>query len=80
MSSEQAAAIPEHFEDALQELESLVENLERGELSLEESLRQFERGIQLARQCQQSLAQAEQRVQVLMEQAGEQQLQDIAAE
>ncbi len=53
------------FEQALSELESLVETLERGELSLEESLKTFERGIELTRTCQQALKEAEQKVEIL---------------
>lgn len=59
------------FEKALEELEGLIERLERGELPLEESLREFERGIALTRSCQQALKEAEQKVRVLTEQ-GEQ--------
>ena len=55
------------FEAALEELESLVERMESGSLSLDESLAAFERGIRLTRQCQQSLSAAEQRVRVLLE-------------
>ena len=54
------------FEKALAELESLVENLERGELPLEETLKQFERGIELTRSCQKALQSAEQRVEILL--------------
>ena len=57
---------PPAFEDLLTELESLVEIMEKGELSLEESLKSFERGIQLTRSCQQHLKDAEQKVQVLV--------------
>lgn len=53
------------FEQALAELETLVESLERGELSLEESLKSFERGVELTRSCQQSLKAAEQKVRIL---------------
>ncbi len=53
------------FESALEELEKLVERMEKGELTLEESLRDFERGIELTRRCQQALQEAEQRVQML---------------
>ncbi len=53
------------FEASLQELERLVERMEKGELTLEESLQDFERGIQLTRKCQQALREAEQRVQIL---------------
>ena len=58
------------FETSLKELESLVERMEEGEQSLEQSLKDFERGITLTRQCQQSLQQAEQRVQELISQNG----------
>ena len=53
------------FEDALTELESIVDALEKGEMSLEESLSVFERGIGLTRTCQQALDAAEQRVRIL---------------
>ncbi len=56
---------PGDFEAALEELEKLVERMEKGELTLEESLRDFERGIELTRKCQQALHEAEQRVQML---------------
>jgi len=55
------------FETALADLEKLVELMESGEISLEESLANFERGITLTRQCQQALKQAEQKVQILMQ-------------
>ena len=58
------------FEGALKELEALVERMEQGDLSLEESLKHFERGIQLTRTCQQALKQAEQKVQMLTEKDG----------
>lgn len=54
------------FENALSELESIVTRLESGELPLEDALNEFERGVQLARQGQQKLQQAEQRVQILL--------------
>ena len=53
------------FETALEELEALVETLERGDLSLEDSLKTFERGVVLARTCQEALARAEQKVSLL---------------
>lgn len=56
------------FEQALEELERLVERMEVGDLSLEESLTTFERGVELSRICQQALDEAEQRIQILMEQ------------
>jgi exodeoxyribonuclease VII small subunit len=54
------------FEQALAELEAVVERLEHGELPLEEALKQFERGIGLARACQDALKQAEQKVEILL--------------
>ena len=54
------------FEQALGELEAVVEKLEHGDLPLEEALKQFERGIELTRGCQSSLKQAEQRVEILL--------------
>lgn len=56
------------FETALKELHTIVDNMEKGGLTLEQSLAQFERGISLTRVCQQSLKDAEQKVQVLMAQ------------
>jgi exodeoxyribonuclease VII small subunit len=55
------------FEKALQELEALVEKMEQGELSLEDSLQHFEKGVQLSRSCQQALRDAEQKVEILMQ-------------
>ena len=55
------------FETALEELESLVEKMETGELSLEDSLAAFERGVKLTRHCQSSLKAAELKVKVLTE-------------
>ena len=59
------------FEQSMQELESIVNQMEQGELPLEDALQSFERGIQLARHSQQKLKQAEQKVQVLMSQNGQ---------
>ena len=53
------------FEKALAELEQLVETMEKGDLSLEDSLKQFERGVTLTRACQKALAEAEQKVRIL---------------
>lgn len=53
------------FEEQLAKLESLVESLEEGELSLEQSMLSFEQGINLARECQKALSEAEQKVAVL---------------
>jgi exodeoxyribonuclease VII small subunit len=59
------------FEQSLTDLQSLVERLESGELSLEDSLGAFEQGIRLTRDCQAALTQAEQKVQILLERDGE---------
>lgn len=58
------------FEQALDQLEELVEDMEGGDLSLEDSLKAFEQGIKLTRDCQQALTQAEQKVQLLIEENG----------
>ncbi|HEX7129397.1 MAG TPA: exodeoxyribonuclease VII small subunit [Rhodanobacteraceae bacterium] len=55
------------FENSLDELEKLVAKMEGGELSLDESLRSFERGIALFRDCQNALEQAELRVKLLLD-------------
>lgn len=53
------------FETAMAELEALVQRMEGGELTLEDSLKEFERGVQLTRLCQEALKTAEQRVKLL---------------
>ncbi|MEO6800091.1 MAG: exodeoxyribonuclease VII small subunit [Rhodanobacter sp.] len=62
-----ATAPAADFEHSLDELEQLVAKMEGGDLSLEESLASFERGIGLFRNCQQSLQQAELRVRLLLD-------------
>ena len=69
-----AIAKSTRFEDALEELETLVRALESGEQSLEESLGQFERGVALSRFCRRSLADAERQVKILLEEDGEERL------
>jgi exodeoxyribonuclease VII small subunit len=61
---------PIDFERSLAELEEIVEKLEQGDLSLEDSLKHFERGVQLTRACQTALKQAEQKVEILMRKSG----------
>ncbi|MDP6967857.1 MAG: exodeoxyribonuclease VII small subunit [Gammaproteobacteria bacterium] len=58
-----------NFEASLQQLQQLVQQMEQGKLSLEESMQAFEQGIALTRQCQQALDKAEQKVQTLMQDA-----------
>ena len=66
--SEEAQVFP--FEDSLKQLEDLVERLESGEISLEESLQDFERGVALVRTLRERLDQAQQRVDKIVEQEG----------
>ena len=56
-----------NFEKTFAELEELVEKMEDGDLSLEESLKYFERGMLLTKNCQQALNKAEQKVRILLE-------------
>mgnify|MGYP000300415884 FL=1 len=67
MSEEKKAV---DFEQSLTQLETLVEQLEQGDLPLEAALHSFEEGVRLTRECQGILDQAEQKVQQLVEQNG----------
>ena len=58
------------FERSLAELEAIVDKLEAGDLSLDESLKQFERGVHLTRACQTALKQAEHKVEILLRKSG----------
>lgn len=58
------------FEASLQQLETLVKQMESGDLTLEESLKSFEEGVKLTRVCQEAISKAEQKVRVLMEKSG----------
>jgi exodeoxyribonuclease VII small subunit len=62
------------FEDSLAELEQLVDRMEQGNLPLEDALALFERGVALTRSCQKSLKEAEQKVQILVTEAGQSEL------
>jgi exodeoxyribonuclease VII small subunit len=64
--AESRAPDPTRFEDALHDLEETVQRLESGELSLEDALTAFERGVGLVRVLNEKLAAVEQRVDVLM--------------
>ncbi len=68
------------FEESLAELEQLVSQLEQGDISLEESLKSFERGVYLTRTCQKALQEAEQKVQILLEKNGNQTLEPFTDE
>jgi len=70
-----------NFETSLNDLEKIVRKLEDGDLSLEESLKLFEDGVKLSRECQERLTQAERRIEVLLKDSnGEISLQNLDAE
>lgn len=69
-----------NFEESLASLESLVTAMEDGDLSLEESLQAFEKGIRLTRECQAALQKAEQKVQVLINENGDPEQIDMDSE
>lgn len=64
-STPAASQTPPSFESALQELEAIVQAMEAGNAPLEESLAAYERGVVLLRQCQETLAAAEHKLQIL---------------
>jgi exodeoxyribonuclease VII small subunit len=68
------------FEDQMAELEKVVDRLERGDLTLEENVSLFERGVQLSNACKAQLASAESRIQVLLEpeEGGPARVEDLA--
>ena len=61
---------PLDLEKSLEQLEKLVDELESGELPLETAMRKFEEGVKLTRLCQSALKDAEQRVEILLKNAG----------
>ncbi len=72
---------PVNLEKALADLESLVDQLESGDLPLEKAMKKFEEGIKLTRSCQAALKEAEQKVEILLKSAGgEESLKDFEAE
>ena len=66
-----------NLEKSLADLEDLVEELESGDLPLEQAMKKFEEGIKLTRGCQAALKDAEQKVQILMKSAGGEDLSDF---
>ena len=60
-----------NFERALESLEEIVSSMEKGDLTLEDSLKAFETGIKLTRECQAALKEAEQKVRILSKENGE---------
>ena len=77
MSKKQAN--PQQFEQMIAELETIVQQLEQGDLSLDQALQQFERGIELSRTSQQQLQSAQQKVQLLVQDAGQDHLEPFVA-
>jgi exodeoxyribonuclease VII small subunit len=74
-----SSAAPPAFEAALAQLESLVIQLEAGDLPLDEALRTFEQGVRLTRECQSALAAAQQKVQLLLQRGEQVAIEDIDA-
>ena len=66
-----------NLEKALSDLEELVEELESGDLPLEQAMKKFEEGIKLTRGCQSALKEAEQKVEILLKSAGNEDLEDF---
>ena len=65
------------FEESLSELENIVQNLEQGDVSLEDAMTLFERGLNLSQTGQTKLKNAEQKIQILMSKHGQQQLEEF---
>ena len=79
MARKEAVAVDKNFESALEELEQVVEQLESGELSLEDSLSAFEKGVGLVRFCNQKLNEVEQKIEMLVkDKEGRMQLKALA--
>ncbi len=66
-----------NLEKSLADLEELVEELESGDLPLEKAMKKFEEGIKLTRGCQAALKEAEQKVEILLQSAGGEELEDF---
>ena len=73
MPDKKAESKPPSFEEGLQQLESIVKEMEGGELPLERALDLFERGMKLSEACRKQLEEAETRVEILTRRAGEMQ-------
>ncbi len=68
------------FEDAMQELESITAKLEKGDLSLDESVSNFEEGMKLAKKCNNILEEAEKKIKVLVQKDGKLEEEDFITE
>lgn len=69
-----------NLEKSLADLETLVDELESGDLPLEKAMKKFEEGIKLTRLCQTALKEAEQKVEILVQSAGAEDLEDFDVE
>ena len=69
-----------NLEKSLTDLETLVDELESGDLPLEKAMKKFEEGIKLTRLCQSALKEAEQKVEILLQSAGGEELEDFEVE
>ncbi len=69
-----------NLEKSLSDLEALVEDLESGDLPLEKAMKKFEEGIKLTRGCQTALKEAEQKVEILLQSSGGEELNDFLAD
>ena len=69
-----------NLEKALADLENIVEELESGDLPLEKAMKKFEEGVKLTRNCQSALREAEQKVEILLESAGGEDLEEFDVE
>ena len=74
------ASKPANLEKSLQSLEKIVDELESGDLPLEKAMQRFEEGIKLTRACQTALRDAEQKVEILLQDAGGEQLETFAGD
>lgn len=74
MTTKKKETKPFNFEKSIEHLNTIIEKMEHGDLPLEDSLKYFEQGIQLIRQCQNALKKAEQKVEILTQQQGKEKL------
>jgi len=70
----------ENFEESMKKLETLVSELENGNLNLDESVKKFEEGMKIAKQCNNILEDAEKKITILLEKDGELKEEDFDAE
>ena len=68
------------FEEAMQELENIATELEKGNLSLEESVSKFEEGMKISKQCSEIIEKAEKKISILLQKDGKLEEEDFNAE